>query len=245
MNNQEKEEWRPVVGYENYMVSNTGKIRSVGHWRKGKANSRAWHKGKILKPHISNRGYLRVGVQCKDSKTHMVSVHRLVAEAFIPNPNELPEINHLDEDKTNNNVSNLEWSTSSHNINWGTRNERVASKMERPIIMIRLSDKKETYFKSITEAERQGYSPRNDLYHKNKRRLRHDGYCWKYADDKNFVVPQYKSWKKAIMGKSIINNSIIRFESIHDANRQGYTRTSIKRAIHNGNAYRNYLWSFI
>lgn len=244
MDDKIKEEWRPVIGFDNYEVSNTGKVRSISHWRKSKANSMAWHKGKILKSHRNNSGYLRVGLQC-NAKTYIVLIHRLVAEAFIPNPNNLPEINHLDENKNNNNVSNLEWSTASHNINWGTRNERVASKMERPIVMIRLSDNKETVFKSITEARKLGFSPGNDLYRKNKKNIRYDGFCWKYADDKDFVIPRYKSLKKSIVGKSVIDNSIIQFSSIHEADRCGYMRTSVKRAIRNGNVYRNYMWSFI
>ncbi len=244
MNNQEKEEWRLVVGFDNYEVSNTGKVRSISHWRKSKANGMAWHKGRILKAHKSNNGYLRVGLQY-NGISRAVLVHRLVAEAFIPNPKGLLEVNHLDENKNNNNVSNLEWSTSSHNINWGTRNERVASKMERPIVMIRLSDNKETVFKSITEARKLGFSPGNDLYRKNKKGIRHDGFCWKYADDTDFVIPQYKSLKKSIVGKSTINGSAIKFGSLHEANRCGYNRVSIKQAIRNGNAYRNYLWSFI
>lgn len=174
MNNCEIEEWRPIVGFKHYEVSNFGNVRSISHWRKSKGNGIAWHQGKILKSQKSIHGYLRIGLQCGNGTMRTMSVHRLVAEA-----------------------------------------------------------------------KRLGFTPGKDLYHKDNNKIRHDGCCWKYLDDKNFTFPQYKSWKKPIVGKSIIDDSVITFESIREANRNGYMRESIKRAIRNGNAYRNYLWSLM
>lgn len=102
-----KEQWKEIDDYNGYSVSNTGKIKSF----RRKSNK---EKGLILKQETSYRGYKQVSLY-KDGKKHQKFVHRLVAEAFIPNPDNKPEVNHKDTDKTNNAVSNLEWNTSSEN----------------------------------------------------------------------------------------------------------------------------------
>ena len=99
--------WKPVKGFENYEVSNLGQVRNLNYHREKKI--------KILKLRMNKGGYLLVGL-CKNSKKHTKLVHRLVAEAFIPNIDNKPEVNHLDGDKTNNKVENLEWSTRSENM---------------------------------------------------------------------------------------------------------------------------------
>lgn len=103
--------WKDVPGYEGYYeVSNTGLIRS---------------KNGIRKPQVSWDGYLFVKL-CKQGQCKKIKIHRLVALAFIPNPNNLPEINHKDETPANNNVENLEWCDRTYNNNYGTRNARAA-----------------------------------------------------------------------------------------------------------------------
>ena len=105
-------EWKPVVGYNEYMVSSTGIIRSFKRNRPCD-----------LKYVTNHDGYLRVYL-CKDGKTKAFYVHRVVAQAFIDNPQNLPFINHKDECKTNNNAENLEWCTFKYNINYGTAIKR-------------------------------------------------------------------------------------------------------------------------
>lgn len=114
------EEWRTIKGYEGlYEVSSYGRVRSLDRYVKSGYESYRLHKGKVLSPIIATNGYLFVGLQGR-----RLSVHRLVAKAFIPNPDNLPEVNHKDEDKTNNVVDNLEWCDHSYNINYGARTER-------------------------------------------------------------------------------------------------------------------------
>lgn len=105
------EKWLPVVGYEGlYEVSNMGNVRKTD--------------GKIPKQFIEPlRGYMKVSLR-KDKKNKSVFVHRLVAMAFIPNPNNYPIINHKDEDKTNNLVDNLEWCTYQYNNTYGSKREK-------------------------------------------------------------------------------------------------------------------------
>lgn len=114
------EEWRPVVGYEGlYEVSNTGRVRSFDRYVKYSNGQIHLHKGKVLSPGKNTKGYLSVVLNCS-GKRKTITVHRLVTEAFIPNPDNLPEVNHKDEDKTNNRVENLEWCDRNYNLNYGT-----------------------------------------------------------------------------------------------------------------------------
>lgn len=114
-----KEIWRDIEGYENlYQVSNLGRVKSLGN---GICNS----KEKILKAIKHNCGYLSICLY-KYGKSKKYFVHRLVAHAFIPNPYNLPQVNHISEDKTNNRVDNLEWCDCKYNINYGTHNKKVS-----------------------------------------------------------------------------------------------------------------------
>lgn len=125
-------EWRPVEGYEDcYEVSRSGLVRSV---------PRDFGYGVIDKPKLlafdpDRGGYLRVRL-CKDGKKRGWFVHRLVAQAFVPNPDGKPFVNHIDEDRTNNHASNLEWVYTCENNAYGNRNERIAKGVSRQIEQI-------------------------------------------------------------------------------------------------------------
>ena len=115
-----EEIWKPVVGYEGlYEVSSYGRVRSLDKYVKYSNGRINLHKGRILSPGKDTNGYLQVILTC-NGKHKSIKVHRLIAQAFIPNPDNLPEVNHLDEDKTNNSVDNLEWCDRNYNLNYGT-----------------------------------------------------------------------------------------------------------------------------
>lgn len=123
-----KEIWRPIKGYENlYEISNHGRIKGVDRYVKGRYGNLRFQKGHIRKATYNNRGYQAIPL-CKDGKYKTFLVHRLVAETFIPNPDNLPEVNHKDENKENNYVDNLEWCTRKYNMNYGITQYRIHNK---------------------------------------------------------------------------------------------------------------------
>lgn len=117
-----KEVWKNIPNYENlYQVSNFGNVRSLNHIRKNGTN-KYLQKGRILKPQkTSNYLFVRLS---KNGESKQYLVHRLVAEVFILNEFNYKEVNHKDENKYNNNVSNLEWCSHKYNINYGSGNKR-------------------------------------------------------------------------------------------------------------------------
>lgn len=119
------ETWRPIKGYENYLVSDFGRVMSLDKTVIRKDRGKLRCKGTYIRYSTSADGYLRVNLSSNGYKK-CFGVHRLVALAFIPNPDNLPTINHKNEDKTDNRVENLEWCNYIYNANYGTRNLRLS-----------------------------------------------------------------------------------------------------------------------
>lgn len=117
---QEQEIWRPVVGYEGwYEVSTLGRVRSLSRTILCNNRYEAFYKGKILSPTPNVRWRYMTLYLCKDGVRKRVRVHRLVAMAFLPNPDNLPEVNHKDANRQNNRLDNLEWCDRKYNSNYG------------------------------------------------------------------------------------------------------------------------------
>ena len=182
-----KEEWRDIKGYEGlYQVSNLGRVKSLPRMVKRKNGSYSITKEKMLKPSKNKDGYLKVGFN-KDGICKKFLVHRLVAMAFIPNPDNLSEINHKDECKISNNVDNLEWCTHEYNLHYGTLYERSSKARfnnpltSKPVCQYKNGNLIQTY-PSIGEAARKcGFNKSaisiccRGLYKQYK------GYEWKYV----------------------------------------------------------------
>lgn len=119
-----EEIWKDIPGFEGwYQVSNTGKVKSLDrHIEDGRLI-----KGITLSQYSTSQGYKRVAL-CKSGKHYKKFVHRLVAEAFVPNPNNFPVINHIDENPENNVCTNIEWCSVKYNVNFGTRAEKFSEK---------------------------------------------------------------------------------------------------------------------
>ena len=173
--------WRPIKGYEGlYEVSNLGRIKSLKRLVKKWDGYRIVPE-KILTPRANNRGYLRINL-CKDGITKTFSPHRLVAEAFIPNPDNLPCVNHKDENPLNNVVSNLEWCTYSYNNSYGTARERASEKLSKPVLQYTLDGEFVKEWKSMRECGRNNFSANCIKLCCNNIQKYHKGYIWKYKE---------------------------------------------------------------
>ena len=158
MSNDE-EIWRPIEGYDGrYEISNFGRVKSYAQDRKP---------GKIKTGHPTYKGYRTILLYDGNGGSKWCPIHRLVASAFLENPENLPQVNHIDENKSNNRADNLEWCDNDYNVNYGTRNERAAlanrccETTSLPVYSVDNSGLVE-YFASIGEAERQtGYNHSN------------------------------------------------------------------------------------
>ena len=149
----ESEVWKDVAGYEGvYQVSNKGNVRSVA--RKDSIGRKCG--GRMLKPGYDKDGYLRVNIY-KNGKQKTRFIHRLVAGAFVPNPNGYSEINHRDENKVNNYANNLEWCTREYNNNHGTRSERSSQARSKKVKAINIETNEVITFNSTVEAGCKGY----------------------------------------------------------------------------------------
>ena len=128
-----KEVWKEIPGWEGYYMASThGRIKSVDRYVISNGRGKYFKKGKILRLETDKDGYKKIQLN-KNGKAKKYLVHRLVAMCFIPNPNNLPEINHKDENRANNHVSNLEWCNRKYNCNYGTRNEKVSNSLKGKI----------------------------------------------------------------------------------------------------------------
>ena len=152
----------------NYEVSNLGNVRRIGATK----NRKIQDNGKGYKNMI-----LRI-----DGESKMLYVHRMVAETFIPNPKGLSEVNHKDENKSNNCVSNLEWMSKIDNLHYGTRQERSVSKRSIPVSQYDLQGNLINTYKSAREASRQTGITQGSISYcvKGERKIA-GGYMWKAA----------------------------------------------------------------
>jgi hypothetical protein len=120
-----KEIWKDIVGYEGrYQISNIGRVRRLAYAYIDTIGRYRYKPECIVMCSPNKFGYIMVDLRVNHSRKR-VYVHRLVAQAFIPNPNNLPQINHKDENKANNYVDNLEWCTHAYNQRYGLKNQRM------------------------------------------------------------------------------------------------------------------------
>ena len=180
--------WKEIPDFPNYEVSNWGNVRSKDRVSERMGND-AKLKGMMLKGKI-DRGYKRVTLYAGDRKRHKeISVHRLVAQAFIPNPSNLPCVNHKDENPKNNHVDNLEWCTHKYNSNYGTAIKRMVAhqdmraKSERKspvIIQCDMQGVPLKFWRSAAECSRQtGINAADILSCSLGKRKSIGGYTWK------------------------------------------------------------------
>ena len=136
------EEWRPIEGFPGYIISNLGRVYSERFKR-------------FLKLSVKKSGYVYVALSDSNKKIKHLRLHRLVAKAFIPNPDNLPEVNHKDENKQKNRADNLEWCTSKYNANYGSMPEKRKNFNSVAVRSIDPESGKEVRrYNSMTEADK-------------------------------------------------------------------------------------------
>ena len=179
--NNRIEIWKDYKDYEGlYQASNLGRMRSIDRWVSSKNGSMQFIKGRILKPVTGSNDYLKVNLY-KNNKVKDYLVHRIIAEIFLPNTDNLPYVNHKDENKQNNVVSNLEWCDAKYNTNYGTRNERISKRLSKPVLQYTLDGVFVREWESAKQAEREGgYQHGHIISVCGGKRNNHKGYIWEY-----------------------------------------------------------------
>lgn len=196
-----EEIWKDIEGYEGlYQVSNLGRVRSLARTRwNGKGMQKV--EERVLKSHTTKNGYMYLTLSI-EGKHKTCSVHRLVLTAFNPVENmENLQVNHIDENKENNRLCNLEWCTPEYNTNYGTRNKRASESKKGkytggnapwygkhgvkhncsiPIVQLTLDGKLAEIYGSSCEAERSGFTATTITACIKGKRKTHGGYKWEY-----------------------------------------------------------------
>lgn len=184
------ENWRDIAGYEGlYEVSTCGRVRSLDMFVRNR-NGCSLRKGRILRPRLVGSGYQQVNLH-KNGKKKNHYIHRLVANEFLPNPKHFKEVNHINECKDDNRAENLEWCDRSHNINYGTRNQRVSKALRgKPNIacskrVAQIDVNTNELIKiwpSTKECGRYGFVQQNISDCCRGKRKVHKGYRWSYIE---------------------------------------------------------------
>lgn len=193
----DKEIWKDVKGLEEfYQISNYGQLKSKDRTVRN-ISGYFTKKGKILKPQPNSNGYLRFDFRGKESEAKRLFIHRVVAEAFIPNPGNKPQVNHIDFDYTNNRSSNLEWVTASensfHSVKAGRFDELFAKTTKifsehrklkhKPVIGINRETGHILKFPTINSAGRHFGGAAGDICNCcQRKRQQARGYIWRYAE---------------------------------------------------------------
>ena len=172
--------WKDINGYEGlYQISNFGIVKSVDRISKH-SNGDLTLKGKILKKNKNSKGYLYLSL-CKNGKYRQYLIHRLVAEHFIPNPDNKPYIDHINTDRSDNRVENLRWVTHKENINNPLTIDKKSKKLNKPIIQFSRNGEFIRKWDSALDAQRELGIKQSNICSCCKGKLKTTGgYMWRY-----------------------------------------------------------------
>ena len=227
--------WKTIEGYENYMVSNMGEVKSFY-----KSNE-----GVNLKPTL--RGSYYSVALTNNTGLKRFSVHRLVAQAFIPNINDEPYINHKNGDKLDNRAFNLEWCTAKHNTNHYyytlKKNELLKN---QPVCQYNLNGELVKKWDSVVCASNDLDICVDDIIHSCNRRKKHlttKGFIWRFENDIDTTI-QYQCYKKVIQLNKY-GEQICEYFSITEASKKNcIQKATIKRSCEQQTFYKGYYWMY-
>ena len=265
LNTLQGEIWEPIKGYEGfYMVSNLGRIYTLGSSFRFPNGGLCIRGGKIKKLHMDKDGYLRVSLT-KNHKQHTFAVHRLVAENFIPNTNNYPCIDHINGNRSDNSVTNLRWCTWKQNANFElaiknrsksskfcyAKNPKISKAFEKyreskkiKIWQYDLNGNLLNVFPSLLDAEK--YSKNVETSCRKKDFFYHDGYIWSKYKIKDFSIFPYtpKTLPRKIVKVNIYDKTVVEYASIREEFKKNMTTkySMIKLCTNNGiyNGYKYY-----
>lgn len=220
-----KEEWRTIKGTnDKYSVSNLGNVKRNEHCTTVSPTSqhpngaKSFYKEKEVKGYICNDGYKVVYLTVSSCKRIVKKVHRLVAEAFIPNPNNLPQVNHKDENCLNNSVQNLEWCSAKYNANHGTRKDKLRKASGIKVAQYDLNGNLIRIWDSISQASKSfGTNTTSGIRRVCKQepgRNTYKGFIWKYVDKK--VIGDSSLKKQILDNKTILVDIILNTFSLEE-----------------------------
>ena len=224
-----EEEWRPVKGYEGlYEVSNMGRVKSL-----------YYGKERIMRTPDNSTGYRNVELARQTPKRKLV--HRLVAEAFIPNPMNLPVVNHLDGDKHNDCVFNLEWCTKKENTNHAIKTGLMKITTNPKPIMAYRSGKFVGTFKSMAECANElncKIGNISDVIH--GKRKTHHGFSFRLVNDDDLSRGDFRDY--AIKMVAIQDTQVIKARSGHElANKLGVSQGAVSNALKYGTKIKGFI----
>lgn len=213
-----KEEWRTIKNTDGkYSVSNLGNVKRNEHYTIVSPTSthtngtKLFYKERKLNPHLNKDGYRIVKLHLEEGNVRTVSVHRLVAENFIPNQNNYPQINHIDENRINNNVDNLEWCTATHNANHGTRKEKLRKISGIRVAQYDLQGNLIKIWDSISQASQSFGAKTTSCIRRvckgEPGRLSYRGYTWRYVDNK--VIGDSNLKEQMLSNKQLLIDTVL------------------------------------
>ena len=212
------ENWRTIEGTNgNYSVSDLGNVRRNEHYTEVTPGNFSHYKERLLKPTTESSGYLVVKLQV-GKRAIVKKIHRLVAETFIPNTNNLPCVNHKDENCQNNCANNLEWCTYKENANYGTRNERLREASGIRVAQYTLDGRLVKIWDSISQASShfgcKSTSSIRRVCKKEKGRHSYKGFIWRYVDQK--VIGDNNLKQQVLEDKEFLTQLIMKTFSKED-----------------------------